>query len=443
MDKYVYKTDESPLVIIEVHGDLKVKGDDIEEVVINADSAEDLQVQQNGAEITVKCLSDCKIRTPREASLQISQAYGDTTLKAVEGEIKIDAVHGNLWLRSVGPVQIKSVHGNLEARNVMGALEVDRVDSNCTARDIQGALMVQYAGGNLTIDDVEEGIEARAEGNLMIRLDPNSGEDYSLRAGGNISWSMPEDASAEISVLKAGKILANLPGISGAQNAPFTFTLGEGDANVTLEAQGNVMINPKGSEFGFDFHFDTPEMDLGAEMPDPDLFADQITNQIDAQMAMLEQQLDSHMARISATLDSAGVSPEQAERIQRRAREASEQAAQRAQEKMRLAQERLERKMAAVQQRVEQRARQAEERARQAEQRAQRRERRGWSFGFTIPEPPHPPVPPRPPVPPTPPSFDDKVTDDERLTVLRMLQQKKISLDEAEKLLAALEGKES
>ncbi len=33
------------------------------------------------------------------------------------------------------------------------------------------------------------------------------------------------------------------------------------------------------------------------------------------------------------------------------------------------------------------------------------------------------------------------VSDDERLTILKMLQEKKISVEEAEKLLAALEGK--
>ncbi len=35
----------------------------------------------------------------------------------------------------------------------------------------------------------------------------------------------------------------------------------------------------------------------------------------------------------------------------------------------------------------------------------------------------------------------EAVSDDERLIILRMLQEKKISLDEAEKLLAALESK--
>ena len=63
---------------------------------------------------------------------------------------------------------------------------------------------------------------------------------------------------------------------------------------------------------------------------------------------------------------------------------------------------------------------------------AGRRGRIDFSFG-SAPRPPVPPVPPPPP--------GEKVSEEERLMILRMLEQKKISMDEAEKLLSALEGK--
>ena len=60
----------------------------------------------------------------------------------------------------------------------------------------------------------------------------------------------------------------------------------------------------------------------------------------------------------------------------------------------------------------------------------------GWSFGFSgAPRPPKPPAPATPPMPPSVP-----VSDEERMVVLRMVEQGKISVAEAEKLLAALEG---
>ena len=47
--------------------------------------------------------------------------------------------------------------------------------------------------------------------------------------------------------------------------------------------------------------------------------------------------------------------------------------------------------------------------------------------------------PDRPPAPPEPPR--DPVSNEERMTILRMLAQKKITAEQADQLLAALSGK--
>jgi hypothetical protein len=88
-----------------------------------------------------------------------------------------------------------------------------------------------------------------------------------------------------------------------------------------------------------------------------------------------------------------------------------------------------------VQHRVDAAMRRAEEKMRSAERRSAHMgiSVGRWGVNFGGPRPPVPPAPPRPP--------SDPVTDEERLTILKMLQEKKISLQEAEKLLAALEGK--
>jgi hypothetical protein len=45
---------------------------------------------------------------------------------------------------------------------------------------------------------------------------------------------------------------------------------------------------------------------------------------------------------------------------------------------------------------------------------------------------------PKPPTPPEPPA--DPVSEDERMAILKMLAEKKITAQQAEKLLSALEG---
>jgi hypothetical protein len=92
-----------------------------------------------------------------------------------------------------------------------------------------------------------------------------------------------------------------------------------------------------------------------------------------------------------------------------------------------------------AQRQVEAAMRRAEEKMRAAERRSQFISIGGRHTGGRGPIPPIPPIPPVPPIPPA--QRSEPVSDEERLTILKMLQEKKISLQDAEKLLAALEGK--
>jgi len=144
--------------------------------------------------------------------------------------------------------------------------------------------------------------------------------------------------------------------------------------------------------------------------------AEEIEAQIEAQLESLRQQLE----QLATTLARADISPAEAERIMEKARLISERAAALARQKITRAQEKLERKLAAAQQK-------AEQKARAAEGRPARAPRRPWSFEWLSPTA-------------RASSAAETVTDEERLIILRMLEQKKITVEQAEQLLAALEG---
>lgn len=445
MNKQVFPTQEDPSIELVVHGDLRIKGTDELEVVIKSDP-EEIKIEQSENRFSIICQSDCDLRAPLAARLVLKAVHGNAVIKAIEGEIRIDAAHGDVILRSVGPVSAGAITGNVEAKNVMGNFEVTSVDGNLTLRDVQGQVQASRVSGNIHLDDVADSIEASADGNVVLRFDPAPGGEYVLRSHGNIMLALPEDASAEIEIAEADRIINNFAGLglSGPASAPHTLTLGEGDASIELHAGGSVMLHSQGPRWDVSSDLDgMREIDSTAQN-----IAEQVTRQIESQMAMLEQQLNSQLSSLPGILSSRGLTPEQMEHIQARAREASVRATERAQEKMRQVEDRLARKLEAAQERAEARARLAEQRARQSEERMQRRERRSSRFPEP-PRPPVPPVPPRPPVPPVPPRPfappqppSDPVSEDERLSVLRMLSQKKITLAQAERLLAALEGKE-
>jgi hypothetical protein len=423
MDKQVVVTSESPKVILEVRGNLSLKGTDELEVIVKSSDPNAVTLEQDGDTVTIHARTNCDIKVPREAQVELTEVRGDTALKAIEGELTVKAIHGNLTLRSIGPAMLDFVKGNLEAKNVEGNLEIQQVDGNVTLRDLQGDLYVKKTRGNLHVNDVDGSVEASADGNISINLDPTPGDDYSLSAKGNIACNVPDDTSLTLNIEKAGgRITVNLPGVEDTKNikAPYQQVVNEGDAKMTLSAGGNIVISGQMPEFeipDFEVELESTFEGMG------DAIGQQIEAQIEAQMQMMEEQLNEQISNMTMNLGASGLSPEQLERINQRAREASQRAAARAEEKMRQAQERLERRMVATQQRIEQKARVAEARAR-------RHERHGTGFGWPIT-----------PVDSSSPQ-NDPVSDEERLTVLHLLEQNKITLEEAEALLSALEGKE-
>jgi hypothetical protein len=415
MEKQIISTSETPHIKLEVHGELRLKGFAGLEVVARSASSNDLVLEKNGDDISITCQSDCSVRVPRASIVYLDACHGNASIKALEGSLTVRDVRGNLFLRNVASTHIERVRGDLSARHVDGDFNLQVVEGSSNVRDVQGDFLVTGGiQGNLSVDEVEGCAAARADGNITLRLDPLPGQSYEFTAGGNILCRLPVDVSAVVRINTAARASLQVADIRVSEHEKFPYqqTLGDGDASLTFTADGNVNLvgqapdweMPENFDVGFSGDFKGMAQDFG----------EQIESQVAAQMEMIESQLNAQLENLSQTLSSAGLPADQTQRIH----EASARAASRAREKMQRAQEKIHRKIEIAQRR-------AEQRLRSAEKRAQPHEKCTWGFEWPAakPEPGKEPV-----------------TDEERLMILKMLEQKKITPEEADQLLAALEG---
>src|SRR3990172_8736431 len=266
---------EDPLIELEVNGELSIKGGDELEVRVKTGSPNDITFEQTDEKIHINCPGDCKISVPRQARLRILMLNGNGTIKAVEGELEVQTVNGEFELRSTGPASIQLVRGNLEAKNILGSLEVKQVDGNLVIRDVQGDFVAGKVNGNLVLDDVDGSVNAHVNGNATLRLDPAPGENYNVDANGNITCSLTSDASAQLEVTRAGgRVVVALAGVADSRSstAPYSLTLGEGDARIVFSAGGNVFLDSQAPDWN-----GMPEMEFGADFgSSAGMFADQI-----------------------------------------------------------------------------------------------------------------------------------------------------------------------
>lgn len=420
MEKKVITTSSAPHILLDVSGDLTLKGQEESEVAVKSDNPENLVFDVVDDQATIRCSSDCGVRAPRASVIQVKNVQGDAVIIAIDGALTIDSIYGDLELRNVGETHIGDVKGDFEAKNAEGNLSINAIHGDISIRGVQGDFRItEKVGGNLNLNDVAGNATASASGNIYLRLDPAPGHNYEFTSEGNIFCRLPNDVSASISVPRAAKVMVELPGIhaSAPVQTPYALTLADGDAQITLSANGNVILDTYTPDWDTeDFNLDIEHEVNGMA----DTISHQITQQVESQVRMIEDQLNAQLSSITMRLNAAKIGEEQVRRIEDRVRETSERANARAQERIRHAQERMEHKLVAAQRKIEGKA--------HAYERSSRHGRRSWDF--------HIPTPPTPPPPP-----GEPVSEDERLLILRMLEQKKITMDQADELLSALEGK--
>ncbi len=306
-------------------------------------------------------------------------------------QIDIGEASGDASLRVLdGSLKLEQVDGDLALRN-LGNVEIGILEGDLVVRHTNGALKAEKIGGDASIRDVVGAINLpNVEGDLHLR-NPQSSVNATV-AGDVVASITPQDATA-YNIEAGADILLRLPV--------------EADVDLTLSAASDLSVKIPGVE-------ETDErsrsLTLGSGSAKMNIVAGDdllVTTRSDDWADMAD--FDISLPFIGA--DFPGLSDDFAETITRKA----EEAARKVEEKMRTS----EYKFAAARRRGERHARQAERHA-----------ERHIRFGKH-------PFPPRAPRRPAAPS--EPVSEAERLLILKMLEEKKITAADAEKLLAALE----
>jgi len=459
MAKKTLATTENPRVIVEkVGNDLQVKGWDRAELLVKSSSDNDIVLEEREDYVVVSCPSDCVLYVPQKANVDVKQVGSDARFRSIDGNVVIGKIGTDLSIRDIGSAQIEIVGSDFSARRVRdelsvkmigssalvqdagdthlervgnqliakrvrGDLKVTQVGSSVIARDIEGQVSFENIGGNLHLRDVNGGIHAILGGAATIDFSPVSWQTYLIQAAGNIRCQIPDDANAEFDIsCGANSIRINTSEIKETiKDDSHILTMGDGGAHVKLIAGGsvNIISQRTGLEDAESFEFD-----FGGEFGSlADEIAEQTTHHIEAQMELLEEQLNTQLSGLSASLSSSGMSEERMRELQERLELAKERAASRAATASQRAQEKMERKIAAVQ-------RKAERKARASAVREARKQRQRSNYV-------RPDIGIKPPVRS---EHKEPVSEEERMMILQMLQDQKISVDQAETLLSALEG---
>ena len=429
MDTLRFETGKELVIQLGQAGqDAAIKGWDQNAVEVTIDGSPDqCAIEQHDNILEINSHIPLSISAPRDATVHIGQVSGDLLLRDLDGAVSVDTVHGDVsWRSGKAVLSVREVHGDLAVEKLSRALSVSKahadvlltrvhaanlgqVHGDVRARDIgdvkmgsvsgdvqasavTGPLALEEGKGSFRGKDLRGGMNVHSvKGDMSLKTALTPGTTYSGRADGSVMARFPAESSARFTLEAKGTISAKLPQVEEQEAGRVVGQAGAGEAQVVLSAGGDLSVKVRGPK---ESAAPVIAVTLGESLA-----------------AQIEAQIAEHLGELE---------------IDARTQREIDKAIRRAEREVAKAQRRVEREAA----RGEERARRAQERAARAARRvrdrvARRSRKQGVSFG------------------PGRSARAPKVSEEEQLAVLRMLQEGKISAEQAEMLLQALEGTET
>lgn len=362
-----------------IGSDLRVRGWDQRTVAGKDDSLE--LTQQDDGLIAATSSSNGNLRVPYETTLDIENVGADAKITDVSGPITLGSVGSDLILRKVGSATVGAVGSDLRIKRADGDLTIGSVGSDATIREVAGMTTLGSVGADLYVRDVLGGCVAENVGaDLVLSTDFASGATYRFKVGADIVCRIPPDASVRFRLPSDSDLSIDATDVDIVEgDETDEVVIGGGDALVELEAGGEIRLVAQDEDYMMAINF-------------------QLEGDLEERLAGLEEQLAEKLSGLDERI------MEKAERVRHQAEKQAERAMRHAERAMRKSRKHGVRFTVGD---------------------------RSWEFGMPRPAPRPAPAGPPP----------EPVSDDERLIILKMVEAGQITVEEAEKLLAALEGR--
>jgi hypothetical protein len=392
-----------PVVHLKAYGGVRIQGVDQPEVQCEIDAPQLATLMEENGHVYITANSSCKLTIPIKSSVEVEKGMGSISIHNIQNHIQIEKALGNLVLSDINSAKVEKVGGNFAVRNASGEIRLEKVGSSLVADSVQ-SLRCEKVGGQCIVKNVDGNFSLGKAGGKFLGQDIK-GLTSVYKTGGSFvasSLTLNGDVRAGGNIRIANFNINKNIELHAGGNIDLAFTEDFPGASLEMNS-GAYHIRIKLEKDNFDIGEKVYEYKFGEGKRDLYIIAGgeiSIGGVVELEEEVVGD-LSSHFNYEESAFN---------ELIQERI----ESATRRAEAKIKAAEIRL----AQIKDRVE--------------------KHRGFNINLDVDDvEAGQPVTPVPPV--TRPAGKKRASDEERLMILKMLQEKKITVDEAEALFKALE----
>ena len=159
----------NPRLQIRCGGDLLVEGWEQPLIEVDGQGIQPV-VEAGPEQVEIEAESSCTVRLPRTTELTKITAEGQVKVSNLHGGLELVEARGDLHVDGVGSVKIGSAAGRVTVANVAGDVQVKkRAQGDLSAQEIGGKIAVAEVAGRLTLRDVSAVQVKRAQSDVEVQ----------------------------------------------------------------------------------------------------------------------------------------------------------------------------------------------------------------------------------------------------------------------------------
>ncbi len=386
-------------VNIKTSEDLSLEGGEQSIMTAVVRHSDSLKFSESGDRVEIKATSDLRMQLPALQSVTVEKVGADAHIAGLSQRLIIGKVGGDLALNDLTGASVEMVGGDISLQRTGGAVEIARVGGDLIGNVVE-SVFSRAVGGDIFLQGVSGSLNLVAGGDVDVELVTSDLSEITITTGGDVRIRVTAACNAQLELQSRGSsIQLDACGQQGEwDQEQISIPLGEGGNKVRVTAGGDIFISDHNVIVGdfksrFDRAFENWE-DFGLDLEK------QIRDSVEAATSGIQW----------ATLGAVSAS-----------------------DKARLKVEKAMRKLDEKGIRIDTDGIHVENSGKGGKRvnvtgTGIHVGEKGKVVGFTYPGEPSAGT-----------KTGNRATDEERIMVLKMLQDKKITLEEAEKLLSALE----
>lgn len=380
MERMIQAAPQGGTLFVKARGDLNMCGWDQNSFEVVADPTR-VRISVEGLKTQITTLDDCTIQVPMYYPVVVEKVNCSAWLQDLLGQVKVERVGGDLSATRMANLAVDKVGGDCVVDEIAAPLTCSRVGGDLVCRALGDGLADAFVGGDARLVNIYGSVRVSCGGDIVAGFSESAGKEIALKAGGDVKASIPPSSGWSLDLTSGGEDirLELMDGTERVDDWALLRIIGDGSTLLRIKAGGDIRIT------------DQP-----------------VANEKMDRKARKREEHWQHVGTwavpgISVSVGADGLSSDISERIARKTSEA----VRRAESRIEAAMRKMEEKGYAP----------------------PPVESQNFFQDEAIPSPDgavfEQPV--------------SGVTEEERLVVLRMLQDKKLTVDEADKLLDALE----